>query len=179
MALPNFVKQVLAGERPEIGLTFYRGGQYAIRHKMVQGAVWVPKLQLWCTDWGKVWGCGQGHTPLWPNASLQNNRCDCGNTLLHVLCRWLRVTGPNLNGNGDAKLGLDDEDKATNKAECGCAKGCACVTSRHHMYLTRFSDKLQNQQPLNCRIALCHGLYNHAPSGIVHTITQGLVYNCA
>ena len=148
---------------------------------MVQGAVWVPKLQLWCTDWGKVWGCGQGHTPLWPNASLQNNRCDCGNTLLHVLCRWLRVTGPNLNGNSDAKLGLDDEDKTKVKAECDCAKGCACVASRHHMYLTRFYDKLQNQQPLNCRIALCngHGLHNHAPSGIVHTITRGLVYNCA
>ena len=30
----------------------------------------------------------------------------CGNTLLHVLCRWLRVTKSNLGGNGDAKLDL-------------------------------------------------------------------------
>ena len=130
---------------------------------MVQRAVWVPKLQLWCTDWGKVWGCGQGNTPLWPNASLQNNRCGCGNTLLHVLCRWLRVTGPNLNGNDDAKLGLDDEDKAKIKAGCGCAKGCARVASRHHMCLTRFSDKTNNHLNAGLRFAMAMGCITMHP----------------
>ena len=79
----------------------------------------MPKLQLWCTDWGKVWSCGPWHTPLWPNVSLQNNRFDCENTLLQVLCQWLRITGSNLDGNGDAKLCLDAKDEAKTKAECG------------------------------------------------------------